>query len=161
LQTRPDRADQALTLVRSVVGTLCALFVAAERKAAKDNLIGGFAPALTATASCSTTSPASPGTTTAGLRLDTWTQAIDKVTVPSGGFWPRCSLKMVTVVLGAGVTGDAGAVKNGGLLRRRTSVNMWRLGAEIDPQRSSPGPIAVFDASCGQLLPPNLHCFFG
>ena len=105
LQTRPDQAPQAVALVREVLKE----FVAngpteAELKAAKDNLIGGFALRIDSNRKLLDNVS---GIAWNGLPLDyldTWTQQVDKVTVADikAAFARKLQPeKMVTVILGA------------------------------------------------------------
>ena len=105
LQTRPDQTDQAVALVRQVVRD----FVAngpteAELKAAKDNLIGGFALRIDSNRKLLDNIA---GINWNGLPLDyldTWTQQVEKVTVADikAAFARKLQPdKMVTVILGA------------------------------------------------------------
>ena len=115
LQTRPDQADQALALVRSVVAD----FVkngptATELQAAKDNLIGGFSLRLDSNRKLLDNVSGIAWNDLPLDYLDTWTQQIDKVTVAqiTAAFGRKLQPeKMVTVVLGAGVTNGASAAK--------------------------------------------------
>jgi zinc protease len=105
LQTRPDQAAQAVALAREVVKD----FVAhgpteTELKAAKDNLIGGFALRIDSNRKLLDNIS---GIAWNGLPLDyldTWTQQVDKVTVADikAAFARKLQPeKMVTVILGA------------------------------------------------------------
>ncbi len=104
LQTRPDQARQAVSLVRQVVSE----FVAngpteAELKAAKDNLIGGFALRLDSNRKLLDNVV---GIAWNGLPLDyldTWTQRVDSLMVADikAAFARKLEPdRMVTVVLG-------------------------------------------------------------
>lgn len=104
LQTRPDQARQAVSLVRQVVSE----FVAngpteAELKAAKDNLIGGFALRLDSNRKLLDNVV---GIAWNGLPLDyldTWTQRVDSLTTAEikAAFARKLQPeRMVTVVLG-------------------------------------------------------------
>lgn len=104
LQTRPDQARQAVSLVRQVVSE----FVAngpteAELKAAKDNLIGGFALRLDSNRKLLDNVV---GIAWNGLPLDyldTWTQHVDSLTTAEikAAFARKLQPeRMVTVVLG-------------------------------------------------------------
>lgn len=105
LQTRPDQAQQAVELSRQIV----ARFVAegptdAELKAAKDNLIGGFALRIDSNAKLldNIASMAWNGLPTD--YLDTWTQQVEKVTVGDvkAAFARKLQAdRMVTVIVGA------------------------------------------------------------
>ena len=115
LQTRPDQADQALALVRSVVGDFVRSGpTAAELQAAKDNLIGGFALRLDSNRKLLDNIAGIAWNDLPLDYLDTWTQAIDKVTVAQiqAAFGRTLQPeKMVTVVLGAGATQGTSAAK--------------------------------------------------
>lgn len=115
LQTRPDQADQALALVRSVVGDFVRTGpTAVELQAAKDNLIGGFALRLDSNRKLLDNIAGIAWNDLPLDYLDTWTQEIDKVTVAQiqaafgRALQPE---KMVTVVLGAGATQGTSAAK--------------------------------------------------
>jgi zinc protease len=82
LQTRPDQADQAVKLAREVVKD----FVTngpteAELKAAKDNLIGGFALRIDSNRKLLDNIASIAWNKLPLDYLDTWTQQVDKVTV--------------------------------------------------------------------------------
>ncbi len=105
LQTRPDQAAQAVQVVREVL----ARFVAdgpteAELKAAKDNLVGGFALRIDSNRKLL---DSIAGMAWNGLPmdyLDSWTQQVDKVTVADirAAFAAKLQpQRMATVVLGA------------------------------------------------------------
>lgn len=105
LQTRPDQAAEAVKVSREVV----ARFVAdgpteAELKAAKDNLIGGFALRIDSNRKL-LDNLANIGLNGLPLNyLDTWTQQVDKVTVAdiTAAFQRKLQPQnMVTVVVGA------------------------------------------------------------
>ena len=104
LQTRPDQAAQALDVARTVVKD----FVAngpldAELKAAKDNLIGGFALLLDSNRKLLGNISNIAWNNLPLDYLDTWTAQVDKVTLQdvkaafAGTLQPD---KMVTIVLG-------------------------------------------------------------
>lgn len=105
LQTRPDQADQAVKLAREVVKD----FVAdgpteAELKAAKDNLIGGFALRIDSNRKLLDNIASIAWNKLPLDYLDTWTQQVDKVTVADikAAFARKLQPeKMVTVILGA------------------------------------------------------------
>jgi zinc protease len=105
LQTRPDQAAQAVALARDVVKD----FVAngpteTELKAAKDNLIGGFALRIDCNRKLLDNISGIAWNRLPLDYLDTWTQQVDKVTVADikAAFARKLQPeKMVTVVLGA------------------------------------------------------------
>jgi zinc protease len=105
LQTRPDQAAQALAVVRQVLAD----FVAngpteAELRAAKDNLIGGFALRIDSNRKLLDNIAAIAWNDLPLDYLDTWTQQISKVTVADikAAFARKLQPdKMVTVILGA------------------------------------------------------------
>lgn len=105
LQTRPDQAPQAVALVRDVLKE----FVAngpteAELKAAKDNLIGGFALRIDTNRKLLDNIAGIAWNRLPLDYLDTWTQQVDKVTVADikAAFARKLQPeKMVTVILGA------------------------------------------------------------
>lgn len=105
LQTRPDQTDQAVKLAREVVKD----FVAngpteAELKAAKDNLIGGFALRIDSNRKLLDNIAGIAWNKLPLDYLDTWTQQVDKVTVADikAAFARKLQPeKMVTVILGA------------------------------------------------------------
>jgi zinc protease len=104
LQTRPDQAVQAVQVSRDVI----AKFVAdgptdAELKAAKDNLIGGFALRIDSNRKLLDNVANIAWNNLALDYLDTWTQQIDKVTTADikAAFARKLQPeKMVTVVVG-------------------------------------------------------------
>ena len=104
LQTRPDQAAQALTVARSVVRD----FVAngptePEVKAAKDNLIGGFALLIDSNRKLLGNISNIAWNNLPLDYLDTWTQQVDKVTLEDIKTAMAAKLqpdKMVTIVLG-------------------------------------------------------------
>ena len=105
LQTRPDQANQALALVRSVVADFVKSGpTAAELQAAKDNLIGGFALRLDSNRKLLDNVSGIAWNDLPLDYLDTWTQQIDKVTAGdiTTAFGRKLQPeKMVTVVLAA------------------------------------------------------------
>jgi len=104
LQTRPDQAAQAVQVSRDVL----AKFIAdgpteEELKAAKDNLIGGFALRIDSNRKLLDNVANIAWNNLALDYLDTWTQQVDKVTVASikAAFARKLQPgRMVTVVLG-------------------------------------------------------------
>ena len=106
LQTRPDQAAQAVKVSQDVVAD----FVAhgpldAELKAAKDNLIGGFALRIDSNRKLLDNIANIAWNQLPLTYLDTWTQQVDKVTSADikAAFARKLQpQKMVTVVLGAG-----------------------------------------------------------
>ena len=104
LQTRPDQAAQAVQVSRDVV----ARFVAegpteAELKAAKDNLIGGFALRIDSNRKLLDNIAALAWNNLPLNYLDTWTQQVEKVTLADikAAFARKLQPeKMVTVVVG-------------------------------------------------------------
>jgi zinc protease len=106
LQTRPDQTDPAVKLVREVVKD----FVTngpteAELKAAKDNLVGGFALRIDSNRKLLDNIASIAWNGLPLDYLDTWTQQVDKVTVADikAAFARKLQPeKMVTVILGAG-----------------------------------------------------------
>ncbi len=105
LQTRPDQADQALQVAREVVRT----FVAegpteAELKAAKDNLIGSFPLRLDSNRKLLDNLANMAWHELPLDYLDTWTQAVERVTVQDirAAFQRKLQPdRMVTVTVGA------------------------------------------------------------
>ncbi|MGB4116210.1 MAG: pitrilysin family protein [Polaromonas sp.] len=105
LQTRPDQAAQALDVARTVVKN----FVAngpteVELKAAKDNLIGGFALLIDSNRKLLGNVSNIAWNDLPLNYLDTWTQQVEKVTTQDIKTAFAAKLqpdKMVTVVLGA------------------------------------------------------------
>jgi zinc protease len=106
LQTRPDQAAQAVEVARTVL----AKFVAegpteAELKAAKDNLVGGFALRIDSNAKLLENISNIAWNNLPLDYLDTWTAQLEKITAAdikaafSRKLQPE---RMVTVVLGAG-----------------------------------------------------------
>ena len=109
LQTRPDQADAALQLARDVV----ARFVVegpteAELRAAKDNLVGGFALRIDTNRKLLDNVANIAAHRLPLDYLDTWTQQVEQVTVAQvrAAFARKLQpARMATVVLGA--TGPA------------------------------------------------------
>ena len=105
LQTRPDQAAQAVEIVRQVVRD----FVVngpteAELRAAKDNLIGGFALRIDSNRKLLGNIAGIAWNNLPLDYLDTWTQQVNKVTVADikAAFARKLQPeKMVTVILGA------------------------------------------------------------
>ncbi len=105
LQTRPDQAAQAIEVARGVL----AKFVAegpteAELKAAKDNLIGGFALRLDSNAKLLDNVANIAWNNLPLDYLDTWTAQVEKITAADirAAFARKLQpSRMVTVVLGA------------------------------------------------------------
>ncbi|MGV8804025.1 MAG: M16 family metallopeptidase [Polaromonas sp.] len=105
LQTRPDQTAQAVALTRQVVkGFVANGPTEAELKAAKDNLVGGFALRIDSNRKLLANLA---GIAWNGLPLDyldTWTQQVQKVSVADikAAFARKLQPeKMVTVILGA------------------------------------------------------------
>ncbi|MBK7548853.1 MAG: insulinase family protein [Rhodoferax sp.] len=104
LQTRPDQASQAVQVSRDVV----ARFVAdgptnAELKAAKDNLIGGFALRIDSNRKLLDNVANIAWNGLALDYLDTWTQQVEKITIADirAAFSRKLQpVRMVTVVVG-------------------------------------------------------------
>jgi zinc protease len=105
LQTRPDQAGQAVTLVRDVVKDFVTQGpTETELKAAKDNLIGGFALRIDSNRKLLDNIASIAWNGLPLDYLDTWTQQVDKVTVADikAAFARKLQPeKMVTVILGA------------------------------------------------------------
>ena len=105
LQTRPDQVDQAVQVSRDVVAQFVANGpTAAELKAAKDNLIGGFALRVDSNRKLLDNIANIAWNRLPLDYLDRWTQQVDKVTVADikAAFARKLHpQKMVTVVLGA------------------------------------------------------------
>ncbi len=105
LQTRPDQASLALALVRQVVRDFVALGPSqAELKAAKDNLIGGFALLIDSNRKLLGNVASIAWNDLPLNYLDTWTTQINRVTAAEiqAAFTRKLQPeKMVTVVLGA------------------------------------------------------------
>lgn len=104
LQTRPDQAAQAVALARDVVkGFVANGPTETELKAAKDNLIGGFALRIDSNRKLLDNISGIAWNRLPLDYLDTWTQQVDKVTVADikAAFARKLQPeKMVTVVLG-------------------------------------------------------------
>ena len=105
LQTRPDQAEQALTLVREVLSTFFEQGpTEQELQAAKDNLIGGFALRLDSNKKL-LENLANVGWNGLPLDyLDTWTQQVERLTAAEVRAAMARKLqpaRMATVVLGA------------------------------------------------------------
>jgi zinc protease len=106
LQTRPDQAAQAVQVAKDVLAD----FVAhgpteAELKAAKDNLMGGFALRVDSNRKLLDNMANIAWNQLPLNYLDTWTQQIDQVSTAQikAAFARKLQpQKMVTVVLGAG-----------------------------------------------------------
>jgi len=106
LQTRPDQAAQAVEVARAVL----AKFVAdgpteAELKAAKDNLVGGFALRIDSNAKLLDNVANIAWNNLPLNYLDTWTAQLEKITAADikAAFARKLQPeRMVTVVLGAG-----------------------------------------------------------
>ncbi len=104
-QTRPDQAEKALEVARQVLAT----FVAdgpteVELKAAKDNLIGGFALGLDSNGKLLGNLAGIAWNDLPLNYLDTWTQQVEKISVADikAVFARKLQpAKMVTVILGA------------------------------------------------------------
>ena len=104
LQTRPDQANQAVQVSRDVL----AKFVAegptqAELKAAKDNLMGGFALRIDSNAKLLDNVANIAWNNLALNYLDTWTQQVEKITLADikAAFARKLQPeRMVTVVVG-------------------------------------------------------------
>ena len=105
MQTRPDQAGQAVDLVRKVVADFVASGpTEAELKAAKDNLIGGFALRIDSNRKLLDNISSIAWNDLPLNYLDTWTQQVDKVTVADirAAFARKLQPeKMVTFILGA------------------------------------------------------------
>jgi zinc protease len=105
LQTRPDQAKEAVQVATEVVAGFVASGPSeAELKAAKDNLIGGFALRIDSNRKLLDNVANIAWNNLPLNYLDTWTQQIDKVSVADvkAAFARKLQpAKMVTVVLGA------------------------------------------------------------
>ncbi|MEP6773465.1 MAG: insulinase family protein, partial [Polaromonas sp.] len=105
MQTRPDQAAQAVDLVRKVVADFVANGpLETELKAAKDNLVGGFALRIDSNRKLLDNVSSIAWNDLPLNYLDTWTQQVDKVTVADikAAFARKLQPeKMVTVILGA------------------------------------------------------------
>ncbi len=114
LQTRPDQVEQAVKVSRDVLASFVAQGpTAKELKAAKDNLIGGFALRIDSNRKLLDNVANIAWNRLALDYLDTWTQQIERVTLADirAAFARKLQPeKMVTVVVGgaaAAVTGGA------------------------------------------------------
>ena len=105
LQTRPDQAAQAVQIARQVVKDFVASGPSeAELKAAKDNLVGGFALRIDSNRKLLGNLAGIAWNDLPLDYLDTWTQQVEKVTVADirAAFARKLQPdKMVTVILGA------------------------------------------------------------
>ncbi|MBG6071974.1 MULTISPECIES: pitrilysin family protein [unclassified Polaromonas] len=105
LQTRPDQAAQAVQIARQVVGDFVASGpTEAELKAAKDNLVGGFALRIDSNRKLLANLAGIAWNDLPLDYLDTWTQQVEKVSVADikAAFARKVQPdKMVTVILGA------------------------------------------------------------
>ncbi|SFC51595.1 zinc protease [Polaromonas sp. OV174] len=105
LQTRPDQATQAAQLVHQVLSDFVAQGpTEAELKAAKDNLIGGFALRIDSNSKLLSNLASIAWNNLPLDYLERWTQQVDKVTVADikAAFARKLQPeKMVTVILGA------------------------------------------------------------
>ncbi|MGH8805810.1 MAG: M16 family metallopeptidase, partial [Polaromonas sp.] len=105
LQTRPDQAAQAVQVSRDVLAQFVADGPAdTELKAAKDNLIGGFALRIDSNRKLLDSISSMAWNNLPLDYLDTWTQQVDKVSVADikAAFARKLQPeKMVTVILGA------------------------------------------------------------
>ena len=104
LQTRPDQAGQALTVARKVVNDFVETGpTEAELKAAKDNLVGGFALLIDSNRKLLGNIANIAWNDLPLGYLDSWTQQVDKVTVADikAAFALKLQPdKMVTIILG-------------------------------------------------------------
>jgi len=105
LQTRPDQTAQAVQIVRQVVSDFVSKGPTdAELKAAKDNLVGGFALRIDSNRKLLGNLSGMAWNNLALDYLDTWTQQVEKITVGDikAAFARKLQPdKMVTVILGA------------------------------------------------------------
>ncbi|NDP62569.1 pitrilysin family protein [Polaromonas sp.] len=105
LQTRPDQAAQAVQIARQVVRDFVASGpTEAELKAAKDNLVGGFALRIDSNRKLLGNLAGIAWNDLPLDYLDTWTQQVEKVSVADikAAFARKLQPdKMVTVILGA------------------------------------------------------------
>jgi zinc protease len=105
LQTRPDQAQQAVQVSREVVRRFVSEGPTAdELKAAKDNLIGGFALRIDSNRKLLDNVSNIAWNNLALDYLDTWTQQVERVTLADirAAFARKLQPeKMVTVVVGA------------------------------------------------------------
>jgi zinc protease len=116
LQTRPDQVEQAVKVSRDVLASFVAQGpTAKELKAAKDNLIGGFALRIDSNRKLLDNVANIAWNRLALDYLDTWTQQIERVTLADirAAFARKLQPeKMVTVVVGgAAATVTGGAAK--------------------------------------------------
>ncbi len=116
LQTRPDQVEQAVKVSRDVLASFVAQGpTAQELKAAKDNLIGGFALRIDSNRKLLDNVANIAWNRLALDYLDTWTQQIERVTLADirAAFARKLQPeKMVTVVVGgAAATVTGGAAK--------------------------------------------------
>jgi zinc protease len=104
LQTRPDQADQAVQVARSVLTQFVALGPnAQELQAAKDNLIGGFALRIDSNRKLLDNVANIAWNNLPLNYLDTWTQRVERVTLEDIGQAFKRKLQpqtLVTVVVG-------------------------------------------------------------
>jgi len=105
LQTRPDQAAQAVQITRQVLSDFVANGpTAAELKAAKDNLVGGFALRIDSNRKLLANLASIAWHGLPLDYLDTWTQQVEKVSVADikAAFARKVQPdKMLTVILGA------------------------------------------------------------
>ena len=105
LQTRPDQTAQAVELVRQVVNDFVAKGpTGAELKAAKDNLMGGFALRIDSNRKLLDNISSIAWNNLPLDYLDTWTEQVNKVSLADvkAAFARKLQPeKMVTVILGA------------------------------------------------------------
>ncbi len=110
LQTRPDQADQAVQVARDVVANFVAKGpTELELKAAKDNLMGGFALRIDSNRKLLDNVANIAWNQLPLDYLDTWTQQVARVTVADirAAFARKLQPeKMVTVVLGGAQAGQ-------------------------------------------------------
>lgn len=106
LQTQKEQTDQALKIVRDTIATFLRDGpTAQELKAAKDNLVGGFALRIDNNKKILDNMAAIGFYNLPLDYLDTWTANVDKVTVPEikAAFQRKIALdKMATVIVGNG-----------------------------------------------------------
>lgn len=110
LQTRPDQVSQALKVSRDVLANFVANGpTAAELKAAKDNLIGGFALRIDSNRKLLDNVASIAWNQLPLDYLDSWTQQVEKVSAADikAAFARKLQPeKMVTVVLGGAAPGN-------------------------------------------------------